>query len=65
MYRMQNFSLESLNHLNKDLFASNIESGDINITGCFNIEARSDFQVAYLCAYLGFFNIDYHSYKRK
>ena len=54
---MQNFSLESLNHLNKDLFASNIESGDINITGCFNIEARSDFQVSYLCAFFWAFSI--------
>ena len=62
---MQNFSLESLNHLNKDLFASSIESADINITGCFNIEARSDFQVGYLCAFSDVFNIDYPPYKRK
>ena len=41
---MQNFSVKSLNHLNQDLFVAPIE--DTNTTAsCFNIEARSEFQV--------------------
>ena len=44
---MQNFSVKSLNHLNQDLFVAPIETADTNATasGCFNIEARSEFQV--------------------
>ena len=43
---MQNFSVKSLNHLNQDLFVAPIENTDTNTTAsCFNIEARSEFQV--------------------
>ena len=42
---MQNFSVKSLNHLNQDLFVSPFENKDTNSTRCFNIDARSEFQV--------------------
>ena len=43
---MQNFSVKSLNHLNQDLFVSPFENKDTNSTRCFNIDARSEFQVS-------------------
>ena len=42
---MQNFSVKSLNHLNQDLFVAPFENKDTNSTRCFNIDARSEFQV--------------------